>query len=341
MNCDTVVASLPWYLNRSLPPEEREAMGKHLGRCPACREELTATLEVARLHTIHPATESLVALAFGELGEAERDPVERHVDHCASCQAELGLAEASADLEAAAEDSKVVPFPGTGSTRRTIVGRWAAAAAVVAVAILGVWSFFVWQGPGEADRWALERGRLEERLGELEAQRELEKARAREAERELSEARELLRERAPDLDQGPGPTASESDTETTRIAVLERRVRDLAAPRAGHPVLELLPEDLVLRTGDPGAPVPRVPEDSPWVTVLLSAPGVPSDRTYRIELREDGRTLWRSEPTAPDELGGFSLLLPSTRLRAPGLRLVVLREGADPEAEPMVTYRLE
>lgn len=334
MDCDAVIESLAWYLNRSLSPEERDAMGNHLARCPACREELAATLEVARLHATHPATETLVALAFGELSPPERRPVESHLGRCESCRSELELAAASASLGVVTEESKITPFPEPSSARRANAARWAAAAAAVAAAILGAWTFFAWQERHEVERWARERGRLEERLGELEARRDLEEARTREAERELGELRELL----PDPESAP----PEPDAEAARIAALEGRIHEILAPRAGHPVLDLLPEGSVLRSGDPGgAPVSQVPRDSPWVTVFLVAPALPSDGLYRIELRHDGASLWRSEPIAPDELGGFSLLLPSSRLTPPGQTLVVLPEGAGPGSEPAATYRLD
>lgn len=277
MDCETAVERLPWYLNRSLGSAERDAVRDHLERCPACRGELAATLEVARLHDTHPVAGSLVALAFGELDAAERDALERHLAQCEACRDDLALARASAALEAVAGDRRIAAFAGAPSARPgTGLGRWAAAAAVVALAVLGGWLLLSRQG-AESERRAL-----------------------------------------------------------------EGRLADLAAPRAGHPVVELLPEDLVLRADEPAAPPAAAAlGDSPWATVLLSAADVPPDDTYRIELREDGRTLWRSGPTRPDDFGGFSLLLPSDRLRGPGRVLAVVEEGAAAGAEPLATYRLE
>lgn len=116
--------------------------------------------------------------------------------------------------------------------------------------------------------------------------------------------------------------------------------RQPAGPRADHPVLELLPEELAIRGDVPAPPVPPLPEGADWVTVLLSAPGVPLDGVYRIELREDGATLWRSGPTAPDDLGAFSLLLPAGALRGTGRSLVVLAADGSPGSAPIATYRL-
>lgn len=270
MDCETAIEWLPWYLNRSLGPAEGAAVRDHLERCPGCRGELGATLEVARLHATHPSAGSLAALAFGELDPAERGPVERHLEGCPACREELALAEASAALERVAGDPRVAPFAGAaGGARWPTARRWAAAAAVAALAVVAGWLLLPRQGP-QGDRLA-----------------------------------------------------------------------DLAVPRAGHPVVELLPEDLALRAGEPTAPsAAAAVGDSPWATILLSAAGVPPEGSYRIELREDGRTLWRSEPTRPDDFGGFSLLLPSDRLR-PSRLLAVVEEGAAAGAEPLATYRLE
>ncbi len=122
---------------------------------------------------------------------------------------------------------------------------------------------------------------------------------------------------------------------------LELEVARLEAPRAGLPVLELLPDSVQLRGGGAEPPAVGLPGDAPWVTVLLSAPGVPADGSYRIELRAGGETVWRSEPTAPDELGGFSVLLPTSRLRGGAHTLAVVAAAGPPGAAPLVTYRLD
>jgi len=116
--------------------------------------------------------------------------------------------------------------------------------------------------------------------------------------------------------------------------------REPAGPRAGHPVIELLPEELAIRGDVPVPPVPRLPADAKWATVLLSAPGVPLDGVYRVELRQGDATLWRSGPTAPDDLGTFSLLLPAKALRGKGRSFVVVSDDAPPGAKPVAIYRL-
>lgn len=261
MRCEQVIELLPWLLNRSLGPEEREAVREHLACCPECRGELAATAEAGRLHGTHPPTEAVVALAFGDRNVEGGAAVERHLEHCAPCRGELELAAASAEMERMLATAEAAGEGGAGwgvSARR-----WLAVAAAVVVAVL---------------------------LG----------------------------------------------------AVLAPRSEAPSGISVGHPVLDLVPEELVLRGGEaerPGAPANRLPERADWVTVVLSAPGVPEDGLYRIELRENGQTLWRSEPTRPGELQDFSLLVPAETLRGSGRVLVVL--SAEDGGEPWATYRLD
>jgi anti-sigma factor RsiW len=285
MTCDRIVELLPWYANRTLAPGEEAKVRAHLEGCPSCRRELAETIAAGRLFGAHPAAKSLVALAFGGLEPEEERRLQEHLDGCPSCREEAALATASGGLEAAAGDPALVSVGagpgGSRLARSSGFRRWAVAASIAALVLLGVTAVSLWQGHRSAGRW--------------------------------TRARRLL----------------------------EQRIARLDAPRAGHPVLELLPDSMRLRGGAAESPAVRLLGDAPWVTVLLAAPGVPAGGSYRIELRKDGETVWRSEPTAPDELGGFSVLLPADRVRGTGHSLAVVAADAPPGGRALATYGLD
>ena len=113
MTCEQAIELLPWLLNGTLEPQEREEVRQHLRTCERCRQALPETQTAWRLFDEHLPTETLIALAYGETPDG-LDPaaVERHLASCSQCAAELELARMSRRLE---EDDKVALFPGPRS----------------------------------------------------------------------------------------------------------------------------------------------------------------------------------------------------------------------------------
>ena len=106
MICDQAIERLPWLLNGSLEPAEREEVQGHLTTCAACREALAETREAWKIFGQHLPSETLVAMAYGEAPEGiDSALAERHLASCPECAAELELARVSRSLE------NVVPFP--------------------------------------------------------------------------------------------------------------------------------------------------------------------------------------------------------------------------------------
>jgi anti-sigma factor RsiW len=110
MTCEHSIELLPWLLNGTLEPQEREEVRQHLRTCERCRQALPETQAAWRLFDEHLPTETLIALAYGETPDG-LDPaaVERHLASCPQCAADLELARMSRRLE---DDDKVALFPG-------------------------------------------------------------------------------------------------------------------------------------------------------------------------------------------------------------------------------------
>jgi len=109
MICDQAIERLPWLLNGSLEPAEREEVQGHLTTCAACREALAETREAWRTFGQHLPPAALVAMAYGEApGGIDPALAERHLASCPECAAELELARMSRRLE---EDNRIAPFP--------------------------------------------------------------------------------------------------------------------------------------------------------------------------------------------------------------------------------------
>jgi hypothetical protein len=134
---------LPWYVNKTLTPDELREVEAHLAECDACTRELGVLekidAEVARhgaaFFETHPAPDELVA--WIEPGETALDPARRaalskHVALCASCAEEAGWIRGEAAAGAAvATGAAVRPFRGPSA-------RWLAAAAGLFVAAVGI-----------------------------------------------------------------------------------------------------------------------------------------------------------------------------------------------------------
>lgn len=133
MTCDDAIELLPWLLNGTLEEGERREIRRHLETCERCREALTDTREAWMTFGQHLPSETLVALAYGEVPQ-EIDPAlaERHLASCPECAAELELARTSHRLE---KDERIAVFPGRPVRKERGESRsWRAAALAASLA---------------------------------------------------------------------------------------------------------------------------------------------------------------------------------------------------------------
>lgn len=142
MTCEHTTQLLPWLLNGTLEPQEREEVRQHLRTCEQCRQALSENQTAWRLFEEHLPTETLIALAYGE-APVGLDPatVERHLASCSQCAAELELARMSRRLE---DDDNVALFPVARSqgVRNGESRKWRSAA--LAAGLAGVVALSGW-----------------------------------------------------------------------------------------------------------------------------------------------------------------------------------------------------
>jgi predicted anti-sigma-YlaC factor YlaD len=111
MNCETAIELLPWFLNGTLDPNEKEAVRRHLQKCEACRLALTETRETWQTFDQHLPTETIVALAYDEapIGSSAQEAA-LHLASCPRCATELEMARTSRRLEGLEGEANVLPF---------------------------------------------------------------------------------------------------------------------------------------------------------------------------------------------------------------------------------------
>lgn len=139
MNCEQTAEFLPWLMNGTLDTDEVRCVRDHLAVCGSCREELRETRLVWSLQEGHLPVETVVEYALGCLRNPDRhELVERHLESCPRCSAELDLVRQNPEQPAAGvEGSRFVPGRWDISARRTAAWRYAALAATLAALLVG------------------------------------------------------------------------------------------------------------------------------------------------------------------------------------------------------------
>lgn len=150
MNCETAIELLPWFLNGTLDPHEKEGVRRHLRECEACRLALTETREAWQTFDQHLASETIVALAYDEapVGASAQEAA-LHLASCARCAAELEMARTSRRLEG---EENVVPFAARRSAPAPVVSTrsprgWQMTA--LAAGLAGVLGLAGWMNRGQ------------------------------------------------------------------------------------------------------------------------------------------------------------------------------------------------
>lgn len=310
MTCDEARERLPWLLNGSLTEAETRAVEDHLAGCAGCREELEQTRLAARLFATHPSTGDLVCYVFGDLEATDAQRVAEHIASCAPCREELAMVTASQQ-----QIGRLETVPRRWASRPAAVS-WLPLAASIVLALLAATGWiWTWR------RLAIDSEGWSRRVQALE-----------------SDVKRLERVAKTSLGGEPPamPTATPTPDQQTaeRLASLEREIAGLRVPEAGVGVVELLPEEMVVRSSrDTQVSLPA----GRAATLLLMAEKVAAGERYQVLLsRSGGPTLWRGTASAV-ATGELTLHLPAGALEAGRytVRLQTLR------GEVLGTYALE
>lgn len=129
IDCSRTRELLPWWLNETLEPAERQAVATHLAACDACRGELEETRQTLAAASLHLPIEVLLARAGGEELPAgiDAEVVEVHLASCEPCTEELEMLRQS--REALDDEAKLEPEAESTVLPQPAVLPWRAAPA--------------------------------------------------------------------------------------------------------------------------------------------------------------------------------------------------------------------
>jgi anti-sigma factor RsiW len=333
MTCEQAIELLPWLLNGTLEPQEREEVRQHLRTCERCREALPETQTAWRLFDEHLPTEALVALAYGET-PAGLDPAsaEQHLASCAQCAAELELARMSRRLE---DEENVALFPG--ATSRQVRGEesrsWrsaALAAGLAGVVALSGWVHSARQLDLTSDRLA---AAARETGGRAEAPATPPPVAAGSGDQALRQqlaAAQAQMERLETLQK-------QSDEAVTQAQQQLAQIQKERGPRINSFTEDLGNPDAVRAE----ASREQVPADRDAHLLLQKSKdeGLPESREIQI-LDQAGKVVWQDTGLIPDKHGSYSLGWPAGFL-APGQYTVQLFTQEGGKRVPRERWEIE
>jgi anti-sigma factor RsiW len=322
-NCDLVAELLPWYLNGTLDEREQGEVRVHLEGCTKCRQALDETRLAWRIYDQHIPSEALVALGWGETPEGlDPDVLERHLETCPQCAAELEMVRTSRKLE---EDERIALFPTSArpvKTERSAPG-WRTAAMAAGLAGVVAASGWVWTAGRAND--------LEEQLA--------------------------LAGRPPETAPAPAPApdAGRLSEMTAEVERLQRREAELrqqqeemqeqlariaeARPAAPSPQInawigDLRPTQDVVRGGS--ATAEELPAGR-TASLILGTSHKETHRGHRVEIVDSaGKVVWSADGLVPDgDTNDYGITLPAGTLK-PGaytIRISAQEDGKRVELE--------
>lgn len=304
MNCETATELLPWYLNGTLDESERREVRGHLAGCEACRKALEDTRLAWTIYDQHIPSEALVALAWGESPDGyDPEVLERHLQSCPACAAELELVRTSRRLE---EDGDVALF-ARPAPKLTPPARapWRSAALAAGLAGVVAASGWIWTAGQTRD--------LEQQLAGARAtpvpaatpSAPPEDAAARERLAQMSAEVETLRRQTDEMREQLTKIADAGPSEpTARVNVW---------------VGDLQPTGDVVR-GGPGE-VEELPAGLAAVAMLRPT-HQENHKNHRIEVVDAaGKVVWKAEELHRSQDNDFTVLLPALKAGSYTIRL--------------------
>lgn len=294
MTCDQATELLPWLMNGTLAPAERDEVRRHLESCTRCREALAETRQAWNVFSQHLPAEALVSLAWGE-APAGVDPelARQHLASCPECAAELELARTSRGLE---NEDNVAVFPGPRRREVSEKGYRGWRASALAAGLAGLVAATGWYNSSQQLRLASDQ-----------------------PSRPAVETREPARP-APDSSNGElARLQSEVERLTQTQAELDRQVQEAqkqlasagsAQPRLNASILDLYSEAEKER-GEGGEAAELLSAEAGGLLSLHPA-GEANAPRYEIEIADSaGKVVWKASGLRfNQDSASFELILP-------------------------------
>lgn len=307
LNCDQVAELLPWHLNGTLDEGVQGEVRVHLEGCTQCRRALEETRLAWRIFDQHIPSEALVALAWGETPEG-LDPgvLERHLETCPECAAELEMVRTSRRLE---EDDRIALFPTSARAERT--GKpsqpWRAAAMAAGLAGIVAASGWLWSSGRAND--------LEERLAR--ASRPVETAPAPEPGGDRSSELSALPEMTAEIERLQRREAElrrQQEEMREQLARIAEARPAAPAPQINAWIGDLRPTQDVVRGGSGSAT--ELPADRA-ASLILGTRHRETHRGHRVEIVDAaGKVVWSAEGLVRDrETNDYGITLPAGTLK--------------------------
>ena len=323
MICDEVVQRLPWFLNGTLAPEEQGEIRGHLAECTACRTALAETRLGYRIFSAHVPSEALVDYAWDRTPEGiDSGLIERHLDDCPECAAELELIRTSRRLAEEPDVALLRPKarPATATVPPRFYRAWQATA--LAAALGGVFAFTAWTN-SEQQRRQLGLEVASARQDVSEAQKGL---------ANLTDQVGRLREQA----ASAAPLAATTAAPATAPAVPAEAA---AGYGTGSVNILILAAEVTRGGEDEGIPSLSVKSQSAPLIISYDTQGQPA-AAYRVEIRR-GRTSVFSDAARYDENNGGVLFQVNPAKLGKGEYTLVLSAAENGKTRTLKSYRFD
>ncbi len=323
MICDEVVQRLPWLLNGSLASEEQSEIRGHLAECAACRAALAETRLGYRIFSAHVPSEALVDYAWDRTAEGlDSGLVERHLEDCPECAAELELIRTSRRLAEEPDVALLRPKarPATAAAPPRFYRAWQATA--LAAALGGVVAFSAYTN-SEQQR---------EQLGLEVASARQDVAEAQKGLASLTGQVDRLREQA----ASAAPLAATTAAPATASAVPAETTGNYGT---GSVNILILAAEVTRGGEDEGIPSLSAKSQSAPLIISYDTQGQPA-AAYRVEVRR-GATSVFSDAARYDENNGGVLFQVNPSKLGKGNYTLVLSAAEGAKTRTIQSYRFD
>ena len=315
MDCERVNEFLPWFLNGSLGASDRHAVSEHLAQCNKCRKELQQAAFTGAVHQQHISEQMLVDYAYDQLSKpSDIELVDQHLAFCTDCSEQLALVNESRQLMDA--DENVVSFHEQAPLhdRRALRG-WqygAIAAAIVGIIALGA----LWRSSRQVGNMNEQQVALNRRIETLETDNE----RLRRAGLQPIEQLEQAKKEIEDL---------------------KTRMKDISAPQANIPVIEIFPQELAVRGSTQPIQQVQIPRDTKSLTLILNAQALYQGKNLTLEILDSAKNVvWQKDGLVRHNTSDYTLNIPADLLSTGNYTLNVY--GTDGKQRRKIeTYRIK